>query len=115
MRAALEHLVRARLQGVKPTLVLLTLYAAKQPRWWRETHVLTEIVVDENLARADLRGLIGCDVLLATERLDDRAREVARQAIRYAASLVVCPLDGSEVLCWQRDTGWDAGKAREAA
>ena len=117
MSPAWRYLEEARKQGLKPVLVLLTLYPAKQPRWWQEPREIVEVTIDagDNPARMDMRSIYGCDVLVACSGLDDRTRAVVRRVTGYADSIVVCPLDDADVRVWKRGEGWDGASRRETA
>lgn len=106
MKTALQNLLKVRKAGFKPSMVLLTLYPADQPLWWRVARPITEIVVDENPALHDFRPLLGCDVLIATDEIESRTRAVIRKALNYASTVVVFVTDGSKAMTWDRKLGW---------
>lgn len=104
---ALEKLAMARKQGAKPSAVMLTLYPAKQPQWWRDGTVV-EIVADSSIVRADFRPLVGCHVIIIADERGDTLRRVVEKACQQAQSVTVLssidPDDLGHV--WEREKGW---------
>ena len=102
--SALAKLAEVRKLGQKPAAVMLTLYPARQPQWWREDTPV-EIVLDADVARIDLRPLIGCDVVIVADGQSDRLRNLTQQVQQYAKTICVLP-GGEDGFSWSRESGW---------
>lgn len=106
---ALEALAKARLQGAKPEVVLVTLGNTEQPAWW-QSDAPVEIVIhdDQPISRIDFRALVRCSVIVIAAKRDDRLRQLVERVRAEATNITVLasadPDDIGHV--WSRDAGW---------
>jgi len=119
MMSALAKLSEARKRGMKPAAVMITLYPAKQPQWWRDGTVV-EIVMDSDTARADFRPLIGCHVVIVAEERSERLRKLTEKVQQYAQTIAVLSSADPDELgyAWGQGKGWrrfGAGPVLEVA
>lgn len=109
MKIPIEKLKEYRQRGMKPECVMITLYPAKQPQWWRESRPVIDIVADQGWQRADFRPLVGCHVIVMAEAMNDVTRGVSEKVMEYAQSLAVLSpidVDSFDGFAWQRGKGW---------
>ncbi len=112
MPRALEILSKMRLAGLKPVSVWLVIAdGVPQPKFWQWSDATVEIVLPHTHAtlRADLRPLVGCDVILLADSASDIVRAVVAKLVELVSRLSVFVLDalpkkiGNE---WVRGSGW---------
>lgn len=109
MLPALEALTKARLQGARPDLVMVTLGSITQREWWRDgSMVEVAIPDDEPVARLDFRPLVRCDVIVISLRRNARLHQVVRLICEQAARVTVLSSTNPDDLghVWDRGIGW---------
>lgn len=118
MLPALEALTKARLQGARPAVVLVTLGNVPQPQWWRDKTTV-EVVIDDKtpIGLIDFRSLVRCDVILIASRRDARLRQATEMICEQASRVTVLSSTDPDDLghTWERDAGWRKFGRTEAA
>lgn len=120
MIPALEALTKARLQGARPALVMVTLGGEQLP-WWKDGTTVEIVIPDDApVARIDLRALVRCDVIVIAQRRDDRLHEIVKRICAQASAVTVLSSADPDDLghVWERGAGWRKfgdGPAQEAA
>lgn len=107
---ALSMLAKARMQGVKPDVVMVDVGSSWQYDWWATPAAVVSISVPDDLPVRDFdaRPLIGCDVIISASSASDRLREITRRICAVANVVTVFHGYDAENLgsVWERGKGW---------
>lgn len=120
MLRALEALTKARLQGARPAVVMVTLGGEQRP-WWQDGSMVEIVIPDDSpVARIDFRALVRCDVIVVAGQRDERLRRVVELIRAQATCITVLSSTDPDDLghVWSRSAGWRKfgdGPMREAA
>lgn len=110
---ALDMLTKARMQGLKPSVVMVEVGGTWQRDWWKvKAPVITLAIPDDVPMRTfDARALVGCAVVVIPMHDNaDRLRDVVARLIAHASTVQVLRLDGRKLAgnVWDRGSGWRA-------
>lgn len=110
MLRALSMLAKARMQGVKPDVVMVDVGSSWQYDWWATAASVVSIAVPDSLPlrEFDARPMIGCDVIITAPSASDRLREVTRRICAVASVVTVFHGHDADRLgsVWERGKGW---------
>lgn len=105
---ALEALTKARLQGARPAVVMVTMGGEQRP-WWQDGSMVEIAIPDDaQVSRIDFRALVRCDVIVIARQRDERLRQVVELIRAEAANITVLSSTDPDDLghVWSRDAGW---------
>lgn len=111
MSKALAKLARTRLDGLKPSIVFVTLADASESRQWPDS--APDIVVQPRpeALRMDWRPLVGCNVVLIADERTELLRLLTEKFCALAASVLVSvigEMPAAGMFLWSKDLGWRA-------
>lgn len=105
---ALEALTKARLQGARPSVVMVTMGGEQRP-WWLDGSMVEIVIPDDApVARVDFRALVRCDVIVIAQQRDDRLHQLVKRICAEAACVTVLSSTDPDDLghVWSRGAGW---------